>query len=121
MIANSMGLWWVDLGLIGLSYVIGIPTVLILVLLVLYCFHNSRSPDLCFIRCTLIVVFLGSIITSMEIYRSGNLIILSLLFYCSYAKCSKEKEKHHGRIFNNNILCNNRHNSMLRNSEVQSN
>lgn len=104
MVANSMGLWWIDLGLVGLSFVIGIPTVLLLVLLVLYCFFKSRSLDICFIRCVLIVVFLGSIITSMEIYRSGNLIILSLLFYCSYARSLIKTSKKNGRIFSNSIL-----------------
>ena len=104
MVANSMGLWWVDLGLVGLSFVIGIPTVLLLVLLVLYCFFKSRSLDICFIRCVLIVVFLGSIITSMEIYRSGNLIILSLLFYCSYARSLMKTSKRNGRNFSNSIL-----------------
>ena len=114
MVANSMGLWWIDLGLIGLSFIIGIPTVIILCILVVYCFQKSHSPDICFLRCTLIVVFLGSIVTSMEIYRSGNLIILALLFYSSYARSLIDNNKQYGRNISNSLLCNDGNGSILR-------
>ncbi len=73
--------YWVDLGLIGLSYIIGIPAVLLLVGIVCKCIWKSHSIELQYIRFTLLTVLVGSIVTSMELFRASNILILSL-FLC---------------------------------------
>lgn len=77
-------LWWMDLGLVGLVLIIGIPAVLLLVSLYVICIWRCKAPRLQFIRFTLLVVLLGSIFTSMELYRNGNILIFSLLLYSEY-------------------------------------
>lgn len=82
--------YWVDLGLIGLSMVIGVPAVLILVYVYLVCIWKCNEPKIQYIRFTLLVVLLGSVFTSMELYREGNLLLLSLLLYIEF-KYHKER------------------------------
>lgn len=82
--AIDNNLYWVDLGLIGLSYIIGIPTVLLFIYLIIRCIKNCRNPEDQYIRFTLLTVLLGSIITSMEIYRTGNMLIIGLFLYYEY-------------------------------------
>lgn len=78
---NEIHLWIEDLGIVGLSMMIGIPAVVCLVLMYLICVFRCKSPNLQYIRFTLIVVLFGSIFTSMELYRPGNILLLSLLLY----------------------------------------
>lgn len=78
---NESHLWIEDLGIVGLSMMIGIPTVLCLVIVYLLCIYRCKSPDLQYIRFTLLIVLLGSIMTSMEFYRQGNILLLSLFLY----------------------------------------
>lgn len=75
------GLMWNDLGIIGLSYIIGIPAVVILLILCIRCIILCRDPELQYIRFALLVSILGSIMTSQEIYRDGNFLLLGVLFY----------------------------------------
>lgn len=79
--ASSMNLNWNDLGLIGLSYCIGVPAVLLLVCLSIYTMLKCKERDLQFIRFAIFVALFGSVMTSMEIYRKGNLLVLAVLFY----------------------------------------
>ena len=84
------GLMWNDLGLIGLSYIIGIPAVLLLLILCIRCMVQCKAPNLQYIRFALLTTMLGTIITSQELYRSGNFLLLGILFY--YVKiCNEEK------------------------------
>lgn len=78
------GWYWVDLGLIGLSFIIGIPAILIIFWLVFKSVKFCRNPEFQFLRFTLITVFLGSIMTSKEIYRTGNMIVIGVILYIIY-------------------------------------
>lgn len=84
--AEYYHLYWADLGVIGLSFVIGIPAILILSFIILKITWNCKRPSLQYIRFTLLTVFLGSIMTSAELYRPGNLILIGIYIYaiCSY-------------------------------------
>lgn len=79
--AYTLKLFWVDLGLLGLSYIIGIPAVLLIVYLIFITIKKCKNKEYQYIRFTLIVVTLGSIITSMEVFRSGNFVIIGIMFY----------------------------------------
>ena len=76
--------FWRDLGLIGLSMVIGVPAVILLVLMYIRCMWKCREPQIQFVRFTLLVVLVGSIFTSAELYRDGNILIFSLFAYLEY-------------------------------------
>lgn len=80
-VASTDGFWWVDLGIIGLSFLIGIPAVICLVLIVLKCVRLSKNPEEQYIRFALLTVLLGSIMTSMELFRDGNILILGIIYY----------------------------------------
>lgn len=83
--------YWMDLGIIGLSMIIGIPAVLIIVFICLYCMWKCKEPRLQYIRFTLFVVLFGSIVTSMELYREGNILLLSLFLYIEYKYHMEQK------------------------------
>lgn len=91
------GWYWVDLGLIGLSFIIGIPAVLILSWLTYKSIKFCRNIEYQFLRFTLITVFLGSIITSKEIYRTGNLIIIGIILYIIYLSNLKNNQQYENR------------------------
>lgn len=78
--------YWVDLGLIGLSFIIGIPSVIILIIIIIRCIIRSKDKQLQFIRFTLLTVLLGSLFTTMEIYRRGNILIIALFLCLEYTK-----------------------------------
>lgn len=75
------GLMWNDLGLIGLSYIIGIPAVVLLLILCIRCMIQCKDPNLQYIRFALLVTILGTIMTSQELYRQGNFLLIGVLFY----------------------------------------
>ncbi len=75
--------FWTDLGLVGLSFVIGIPAVLLLVFLYLCCMWKSKEPQLQFIRFALFIPLIGSV-TTAELYRGGNILLLSFFLYIEY-------------------------------------
>lgn len=78
------GLYWNDLGLIGLALVIGSFTTLLIIFLMLRTCIMCNVKELLFIRCTILVGLIGSIFTSQEIYRAGNFIFVALLMYTDY-------------------------------------
>lgn len=80
----DMGLYWQDLGIVGLSFIIGIITVCILVFWSLRMMARCGHLDLGVERMTMFIALFGSIMTSMEYFRPGNFMILGLLFYCEY-------------------------------------
>lgn len=83
--AEYYGFYWVDLGIIGLSFVIGIPAVLLLLYMYIYSMWKAKSQNVQYIRFCLAVILAGSVFTSMELYRPGNLLIVTILFYMIYA------------------------------------
>lgn len=83
--------YWVDLGIVGLSMVIGMPAVILLVFMYLYCMWKCKEPQLQYIRFTLFVVLFGSIFTTMEIYREGNILLFSLILYIEYKYHAEQK------------------------------
>lgn len=91
MKVNEQFLWWQDLGLIGLSFILGIITVLIIIIFTLYNIKMCKCKEMIHVRYTIIIVLLGSLLTTMEYYRSGNFMIMGLLFY--YVYINKEEYK----------------------------
>ena len=75
---------WTDLGLLGLSMIIGIPAVLLLIILYLICLWRLKTPQLQYLRFTLLIVLLGSLLTTSELYRDGNIILFTLFLYIEY-------------------------------------
>lgn len=88
---ETSGLYWIDLGLIGLSFIIGIPAVILLTIIVLGCILKANMKDIQYIRFTLLSILLGSIMTSMELFRAGNLLIISL-YICLISEKIKDKK-----------------------------
>lgn len=96
--------YWVDLGIVGLSMVIGIPAVLLLVYIYCICMWKCKEPPLQYIRFTLFVVLASSIFTSMELYRGGNLLLLSLFLYIEYKYHQEKKLKDDNRERSKRLL-----------------
>lgn len=67
------------------------PAVILLVFMYLYCMWKCKEPRLQYIRFTLFVVLFGSIVTSMELYREGNILLLSLFLYIEYKYHMEQK------------------------------
>ncbi len=80
---------WNDLGVIGLSYIIGIPAVCLLVGIVAYCIYKAKGERIQYVRFTLLTALLGSIVTSMELFRTGNMLVVSL-YLCLVHAADKE-------------------------------
>lgn len=81
MLAFEKLLYWNDWGIIGLSWIIGVIPVGILIFLVLRCCFFRLNSHYFYLKLLLLLLLLGSIATSMEIYRNGNLIIVGLIMY----------------------------------------
>ena len=77
----NYSMYWVDLGLIGLSFIIGISAVCLLIWMAFLMIKKCSAKDLQFIRFALLVVLVGSIVTSMELFRQGNLLIVGIILY----------------------------------------
>lgn len=101
--AYAHHLYWDDLGLVGLSFIIGIPAVVLFISLYLICIWRCKEPQLQYLRFTLIVVLLGSLFTTAELYREGNILMLTLLLYLEY-KYHQEKRLRNG-ILLKRLLC----------------
>lgn len=82
--AESDFIFWNDLGLVGLSFIIGIPAVIMLLFIMLSLIRRCKSRELQSIRFTILVVTIGSLFTTMELYRESNLIIIGILLYAEY-------------------------------------
>ena len=90
-IAQSSGLYWMDLGLVGLSWLIGIPAVLLLISIYLMCAWRCKYPSIQFVRFTIILLVVGSVLTTMELYRSGNILLFSFLLCYQFKYCQEKK------------------------------
>ena len=100
---NSYNLRWTDLGIAGLSMIIGIPAVLMLVLIYLRCIWLCKEPEIQFVRFTFLIVLLGSA-TVAEMYRVGNILLLSFFLYMEY---KYHKELKIRKILKKNVVTNN--------------
>ena len=83
-IEKNYNFYWVDLGLVGLSMIIGLPAVVCLVIMYLFCIFKFKEPQYQYVRWGLVVVLIGSIFTSKELFRDGNILLLSLFLYLEY-------------------------------------
>ncbi|MBR2153584.1 MAG: hypothetical protein IJ901_03065 [Bacteroidaceae bacterium] len=90
--AYSNGLYWDDLGLVGLSMIIGMPAVALLLIMYVVCIWRCKDSHLQYIRFTLLIVLLGSLFTTAELFRQGNILLLSLFLYIEY-KYHQERVK----------------------------
>ena len=87
---EGRGLYWVDLGMVGLTWIIGLPTVLLLITIYLICAWRCKSPEIQFVRFTLLLLVIGSLVTTMELFRYGNILLVSFLLCYEY-KYNKER------------------------------
>lgn len=71
---------WADWGLIGLSWVLGIPAVLCLVWLFIYAFLTPVEPDKSYLCYWCLFIVLASVLTR-EIYRPGAFPIEAVVLY----------------------------------------
>lgn len=86
---DSYLFYWNDLGLLGLSFIIGIPAVILIIAIIIKLIISCIDKDLQFIRFSMLSVLCASLFTSMELYRTGNFIIISLLLSI---ECTRKKE-----------------------------
>lgn len=100
---NSYGFRWTDLGIVGLSMIIGIPAVLMLVLIYIRCIWLCKEPEIQFVRFTFLIVLLGSG-TVAEMYREGNILLLSFFLYLEY---KYHKELKISKFLKKNVITNN--------------
>jgi len=84
---------WRDWGIIGLSWVIGIPAVLCLLLPAINLSWKIKNNDFLFIRYYYVFVILSGF-TTVEFYRYGSFFLHGLLFYM-YEKISDTEEIYH--------------------------
>ncbi len=89
---HSQRIYWGDLGLIGLCFIIGIPAVILITFICLICAYQCKNNEHLFIRFTLLGLILGSGITTSELYRNGNFYCIALLLYYIY-KYNKEQQE----------------------------
>lgn len=80
----QMELYWNDLGLIGFGFIFGFPSVILISFLLFRTIIRSKEPQLLYVRATLLTIYLGTIITSQELYRAGNFLFIGLLMYTEY-------------------------------------
>ena len=73
-----------DLGMVGCSMIIGMPAVFVLVLLYIICIWRNTEPEFQYLRFTLLIVLLGSVFTTTEMFRDGNILLLSIILYIEY-------------------------------------
>lgn len=76
--------YWTDLGLVGFSMIVGMPAVFLLILMYVRCMWRCKDPSIQFVRFTLFIVLVGSLFVNSELYRRGNLLLLSLFLYLEY-------------------------------------
>ncbi len=85
------GYYSVDLGIIGLSMTIGIPATILLVLIYFLLMLRFKDVNYQYVRFTLFIVLAGSVMTSMELFRPGNILLLSLFVYLEYIRSVEKR------------------------------
>lgn len=74
---------WRDWGIIGFSWILGLPATLVLILLFVILIFTNVDKEFMYIKCTYIFLFFISI-TTMEIYRQGAFVFHALSLYMIY-------------------------------------
>lgn len=97
---NKMGIYWSDWGLLGLSWIFGMPAAIILAFLIIKPLFVKLPKELQYIKTSCGVLILTSL-TLAEIYRNGNLIVISLLLYA--VSSTEQKSTSHKRNGNDII------------------
>lgn len=77
----DQNLYWNDWGIIGLSWMIGIISVLLLVSIIVRALFIKVEKSKLYLKYTLILSLLISIATSAELFRPGNLLIVGIIIY----------------------------------------
>lgn len=81
MAAFDQLLYWNDWGLIGLSWIIGVVPVVLLMIMVIRACLKHLDEHYFYLKLLLLLLLCGSIATSMEIFRNGNLIIVGIVLF----------------------------------------
>jgi hypothetical protein len=89
---QSEGINWVDWGLLSLSWIIGIPAVLVMIFYSFKVILLKLPVDYFYVKIWFIYLLLSSF-TTMEFYRAGNFIIQAMVLYIA--------EKAHKKYSNN--------------------
>lgn len=87
-------LYWNDWGLLGLSWIYGIPAVCLLYFLYLKVIFSKIPKDYIYLKAIFIFLILTSL-TSAEAFRSGNLLLQGAFLYL-VMKVKNNEEKLHG-------------------------
>lgn len=74
---------WRDWGIIGFSWILGLPATLVLILLFVILIFTNVDKEFMYIKCTYIFLLFISI-TTMEIYRQGAFVFHALSLYMIY-------------------------------------
>jgi hypothetical protein len=77
---TARGINWVDWGLLSLSWIIGIPTVLAMIAYSIKAYYLKVVSDYYYLGIWFIYLVASSI-TTMDFYRSGNFIVQALVLY----------------------------------------
>lgn len=77
----DQNLYWNDWGIIGLSWMIGIISVLLLVSIIVRSLFIKVDESKLYLKYTLILSLSISIATSAELFRPGNLLIVGVIIY----------------------------------------
>lgn len=80
---NEMGIFWVDWGLIGLSWIIGPFTVLAMIWLNIICCRLIPNKSYLYIAIWFVYLIAVSVL-SAEYFRTGNFVIHSIALYIAY-------------------------------------
>ncbi len=74
---------WRDWGVIGFSWILGLPATIVLLLLIFIMIFANLDKRYMYIKCTYIFLFFISI-TTMEIFRAGAFVFHALSLYMIY-------------------------------------
>lgn len=77
----DLNLYWNDWGIIGLSWMIGIISVILLISIILRALFIRVDKSKLYLKYTLMLSLLISIATSAELFRPGNLLIVGIIIY----------------------------------------
>lgn len=89
--AFDLDLYWNDWGIIGLSWIIGGMSVLTLVYIIFKAMMVKLPNRFLYLKISLMYLLFGSIVTSMELFRNGNLIVVGVLLYGIYIVVNRMK------------------------------
>lgn len=87
---ERMGLFWSDWGILGLSWIFGIPTALALAYLLVRVMLIKLPKEYIYIKAVFGVLLLTAL-SLAETYRNGNLIVLGILLYMVSLICEQYK------------------------------